>query len=192
MDKKIELEKIIEIYKDLNYIHLEDMPKIPLYMDQLTSFMDNQLENQRRYPEDKILTKTMINNYSKNKILPPSDNKKYNRQHIILLIFIYYLKGFLSISDIKKLLSPLSKESPDFSVEDLYMKIVNAIKVFTPSFYEDILSKKEVAMEVFSKMEDSEDKKQLEEFALIALLSFDIHLKKKLIEDLLDKRETNE
>lgn len=186
MDKKIELEKIMEIYKDLNYIHLEDMPQIPLYMDQLTSFINSQLEKQRRYPEDKILTKTMINNYSKNKILPPSDNKKYNRQHIILLIFIYYLKGFLSISDIKKLLSPLSKENPDFSVEALYMKIVNAIKAFTPSFYEDILSKKEVSKEVFATMEESEDKKQLEKFALIALLSFDIHLKKKLIEDLLD------
>ena len=57
--------------------------------------------------DDKTLTKTMINNYTKNKILPPPEKKKYSKEHIIMLISIYYLKNIASISDIRKLLDPM-------------------------------------------------------------------------------------
>ena len=91
----------------IDYIKTEDIPNIGLYMDQVTTFMDEQLEACKRYEDDKILTKTMINNYTKNKLLPPSNKKKYSREHIFLLIMIYYLKSILSISDIQSLLEPL-------------------------------------------------------------------------------------
>lgn len=87
----------------------EDIPNIGLYMDQVTTLMDTRLASSKRYPDDKILTKTMINNYTKNKLLPPSNKKKYSREHIFLLIMIYYLKSILSISDIQSLLEPLSE-----------------------------------------------------------------------------------
>ena len=46
-------------------------------MDQVTTFMDEQLEACKRYEDDKILTKTMINNYAKNNLLPcPGEEKK--------------------------------------------------------------------------------------------------------------------
>ena len=64
-DKKI-LHNILDILKSLNYIKPEDIPNIDLYMDQVTTFMDTQLASTKRHPEDKILTKTMINNYAKN------------------------------------------------------------------------------------------------------------------------------
>lgn len=90
-------------------ISISDIPDIELYMDQVTTFMDNKLKYHKRTLKDKILTKTMINNYTKSKILLPSKNKRYNRQHMILLILIYYLKQILSINDISMLFTPLFK-----------------------------------------------------------------------------------
>jgi hypothetical protein len=90
-------------------ISISDIPDIELYMDQVTTFIDNKLGYHKRNLKDKILTKTMINNYTKSKILLPSKNNRYNRQHMILLILIYYLKQIISINDINILFEPLFK-----------------------------------------------------------------------------------
>ena len=62
----------------LDYIRPGEIPNIDLYMDQVTTFMDTHLEATKRNEEDKILTKTMINNYAKNNLLPPPVKKKYS------------------------------------------------------------------------------------------------------------------
>ena len=62
--------------------------------------MDEQLEACKRYEDDKILTKTMINNYAKNNLLPAPEKKKYSKEHVLTLLFIYYFKNLLSINDI--------------------------------------------------------------------------------------------
>ena len=85
----------------------ESIPQIELYMDQVTTLLDNELKATKRYEDDKIMTKTMINNYSKEKLLPPSNKKKYTRHHILLLALIYEFKQVLSIQDIHRLLDPL-------------------------------------------------------------------------------------
>lgn len=103
------LFNIIEEITQGGEINISDIPDIDLYMDQVTTFIDNKLGYNKRTLKDKILTKTMINNYTKSKILLPSKNKKYNRQHMILLILIYYLKQILSINDINTLFTPLFK-----------------------------------------------------------------------------------
>ena len=63
------LNSITENLKRIDYIKPEEIPNIDLYMDQVTTFMDEHLAGTKRRDEDKILTKTMINNYSKNNIL---------------------------------------------------------------------------------------------------------------------------
>ena len=70
-------------------------------MDQVTTFMNGHLASSKRNPDDKILTKTMINNYAKNQLLPPPEKKKYSKEHQLLLIFIYYFKNILTIQDIQ-------------------------------------------------------------------------------------------
>ena len=65
------LESILESLSRIDYIHAEDIPNIDLYMDQVTTLMDSGLSSSKRYEEDKIRTKTMINNYAKNNLLPP-------------------------------------------------------------------------------------------------------------------------
>ena len=89
----MEFEKQLEEWMKLDYVLPEDLPNIELYMDQVTTFLEEQLKNTKRFEDDKIFTKTMINNYTKNHLLPPSNKKKYSRNHMILLIYIYYLKN---------------------------------------------------------------------------------------------------
>jgi len=101
------LRQIIQQLSTTDEIKVADIPDIDLYMDQVTTFIENKLGNEKRDKKDKLLTKTMINNYSKAKILTPSKNKKYNKQQMIQLILIYYLKQVLSISDIHDLFKPL-------------------------------------------------------------------------------------
>ena len=91
------LNSILKSLSNIDYIRPEEIPNIDLYMDQVTTFMDKQLASTKRYEDDKILTKTMINNYTKNHLLPPPVKKKYSREHVLILIFIYYFKNILSI-----------------------------------------------------------------------------------------------
>lgn len=100
----------IEEIQSLPPMEVSDIPNIDLYMDQATTFMDAALAGFKRQAEDKILTKTMINNYAKAKIFPPPIKKKYTKNHIMLLIIIYHLKTVLSIQDISNLLKPITDE----------------------------------------------------------------------------------
>ena len=100
------LQEILARLDTLSYVKPERIPNIDLYMDQVTTFMDEHLVKTKRYPDDKVLTKTMINNYAKNNLLPPPNKKKYSRQHILLLISIT-LK-ICSLSTISRNCSALS------------------------------------------------------------------------------------
>lgn len=94
-------EEILETFKKklktVSVVEIADIPKIDLYMDQVTTFMDQALTPYKRSSDGKVLTKTMINNYTKAKVLPPPVKKKYGRMHIMLLIMIFHLKTVLSI-----------------------------------------------------------------------------------------------
>ena len=107
----MDIEKIIEsTVNKLELIDSADIPSIDLYMDQVTTFMEKHLRESKRNEDDKILTKTMINNYAKNKLLPPPEKKRYSKEHVIMLVFIYYFKNVMSINDIKKMLTPISEK----------------------------------------------------------------------------------
>ena len=107
--KKNNEESIMDIIhklQEIDYINPEDIPNIDLYMDQVTTFMDEHLRSSKRYEDDKVLTKTMINNYAKNNLLPPPVKKKYSKEHVLVMIFIYYFKNMLSFHDIEALFAP--------------------------------------------------------------------------------------
>ena len=80
----------------------QEIPNIDLYLDQiLTLAADRLAQNQRG---DKLLTKTMINNYSKDGLIKPVKGKKYSREHIVQMLLVYALKQTLSIGEIKRAL----------------------------------------------------------------------------------------
>lgn len=103
-------EQISKVLDSYDIVPIETIPNIDLYMDQVTTFIESALSGYKRNKNDKILTKTMINNYAKAKIFPPPQKKKYTKNHIMLLIMIYHLKSILSISDISRLLKPVTEE----------------------------------------------------------------------------------
>ena len=82
-------------------IEAGNVPELDLYMDQIITLIENGLSCERRNPQDKLLTKTMINNYSKDKLLQPIKGKKYSKEHVLMMLMIYYLKSAVSIPDIK-------------------------------------------------------------------------------------------
>ena len=184
------VNSLLQRLAKLNYIKPGDVPNIDLYMDQVTTFMDEHLSDVKRSEDDKILTKTMINNYTKNDLLPPPVKKKYSKEHIYVLTFIYYLKNILSISDIQKLLNPLTdkffnkEELPD--LEYIYSEIYNMEKAQIASLSKDVVERTQVAKEAFLDVENEEDKDFLQLFSLVGLLSFDVYMKKNIIESLID------
>ncbi|RDU36754.1 hypothetical protein DRW41_11930 [Neobacillus piezotolerans] len=103
-----DLDELIDSLKFEKQIQLEDMPSIDLYMDQVIQLFENTFGETRRNEEEKILTKTMINNYAKGNLFFPVKKKKYTRGHLILISLIYQLKGSLSITDIKGVLSGIN------------------------------------------------------------------------------------
>ncbi len=126
------VEKISAQVRSSNIIEIEDIPNIDLYMDQVTTFMDKWLAQYKRYDDDKVLTKTMINNYTKAKIFPAPVKKKYSRTHLMLLIMIYHLKSVLSIKDIGILfqtaLTESNKAKQERMIESIYKGFVSLQK----------------------------------------------------------------
>lgn len=172
-----------------------DIPNIDLYMDQITTFMDTHLADSRRYPEDKIMTKTMINNYTKNHLLPPSVKKKYSREHIFLLILIYRLKNMLSITDIQSILEPLTKEyfpanaENGLSLKDIYDKLLSETSDRHPDIEKQILSDWENSRNSFAAFFPSEeDGEYLDDLIFIYKLCYDIYVRKQAIEKIIDCR----
>ncbi|MBR3683417.1 MAG: DUF1836 domain-containing protein [Lachnospiraceae bacterium] len=184
------LKSILASFDRIEHINAEDIPNIDLYMDQVTTFMDKRLRKSTRDPnEDKILTKTMINNYAKNNLLPPPVKKKYSKEHILVLIFIYYFKGILSINDIDTLLKPLTEKyfdtDKDFDLEAIYTEVFSMEEAEVENLKQDVISKYGISENMFADApKDSKD--FLQKFAFICMLGYDVYVKRLLIEKIID------
>lgn len=189
IDTKDMLNSILSSISRIDYVRPDDIPNIDLYMDQVTTFMEKELASSKRHEDDKILTKTMINNYAKNDLLPPPVKKKYSKEHMLLLIFIYYFKNILSIGDIQKVLEPISSrffpEGGSMKLEDVYEEVFSLEKEQIDLLQEDLLAKLSCAEKTFQDV-DGEDQDLLQLFSFICLMSFDVYMKKQLIEKLID------
>ena len=189
------LQEMLGRLDQLSHIRASQIPEILLYMDQVTTFMEEHLKDFKRNDGDKVLTKTMNNNYAKNNLLPPPDRKKYSKDHMLLLIFIYYYKNLLSITDIDTLLSPITEQhfrtdSP-VKLEDIYSEIFSLRDEQKSRLLEDVHQKFAAAEQTFSSAPEDE-RESLRLFCFISELAFDVYLKKQIIENLIDQlREEN-
>jgi len=214
-EMKRELDEIFDAFP---HIHTTDIPGIDLYMDQVTTFLQENLRSLSRDPDgDKFLTKTMINNYVKNKVLFPPVKKKYNRDHIMLLIVIYYMKSFLSIGDIRSVIGPImdryaeipvdrKKDTADrkkdtvdrqkeneqsLRIRDIYESVFSDIEAELPRIREDMEESIRFASERYSEAAE-EEREELQRFSLICRLSAEVYMRKFFIERLLDAGNTPE
>lgn len=134
----------------------------------------------------------MINNYAKNNLLPPPEKKRYSRDHILLLVFIYYFKNVLSFTDIEELFAPLTDGhlagEGGISLSQIYEEVFTLEREQHERLKDDLGNKFAAAQRAFSDMELSdEDREYLRLFAFVCELSFDVYLKKQMIEKLTDQ-----
>lgn len=185
------LNSIKESFKNIKHVKSEEIPDIDLYMDQVTTFLDEKLKSSARNPkaEEKLVTKTMINNYAKTDVIPAPIRKKYSRDHIFLIIFVYYYKNFLQINDVKTLLDPIRENfldaGGDFGIEDVYKEVFDNLEESFSKIEADVTKDYEEAMKSF---EDAPKDMQeyLKLFNLISKISTDIYVKKLLVEKMID------
>lgn len=186
----MDIKKIIdETIENIDLLDKNELPNIDLYMDQVTTFMEKHLKNTKRFEDDKVLTKTMINNYTKNELIPPPDKKKYSKEHVLLLTLIYYYKNIMSINDIKKLLAPISEKhfQNDIGIDlcDIYDTIIKLEAPTISSITENMLDVLSISENSFKDLEPKEAD-YLRTYAFVSLLSFDIYIKKQVIESIID------
>jgi hypothetical protein len=184
-----DIMKLVDEVSQFNEISSSEIPNIDLYMDQITTLFDNKLSHHKRNDEESILTKTMINNYAKAKILTPIKNKKYTKEQIMLLILIYNLKQTLSLDDIKLLLTPiinqLNSSTSSFNLEELYENFLKVKKDqnnnFTSTFLKDLDYEKSSI-----NLEDSENLSTEHIILLVLTLINSANIQKRMAEKIID------
>ncbi|MBR0164075.1 MAG: DUF1836 domain-containing protein [Lachnospiraceae bacterium] len=187
---RVLFEKLCEEIFSLSIIDPDAIPNIDIYMDQLTTFMDRKLRAHTRNPErDKVLTKTMINNYTKNDLLPAPVRKKYTREHLILLIYIFFFKNNLSITDINTLIGPLKEHfdgTDGVTLDDIYKETLAWCAGEKDAVRKDMERMALDASKTFAGAMQK-DRERLQSFAFLAMLEYDVYIKQTLIEKMLDR-----
>lgn len=195
MNKDLEqsIKSITQDIRDIKYVDESRIPDIGLYMDQVIAYLRNQLAECRRSDDDKIMTKTMINNYAKNGLIPPPEKKKYTSEHVMILVLLFYYKNFLSMSDIDKLLSPVIKEhykNKDSSVQfgdvfhEIFSKLTDARGVLDKSIDEAL----DMAKKSFLNPDiTDEDRDNMQFLMFTSVLGQDIFAKLMIMQRLIDR-----
>lgn len=179
MNKEL-LENIIEKESQKSSLVSKDIPDLDLYMDQIMTLFETHLANNKKNEEDKLLTKTMINNYSKAKVITPVKGKKYTKEQIIQMLIIYQLKNNLSIQEIKELLSPIYESDTDLSL--LYDHFIDIKQVMNQQLQKLI---QQILEDFNLQIENREDF-----FLLVASLSSLSHSLTNIAEALIDEKKS--
>lgn len=191
------IDKIRSLLNELTTykgIPADDIPDIALYMDQVTTFMDRKLNSFKRRDDDKILTKTMINNYTKAHLTFPPVNKKYEKEHIMLLTLIYHMKQILSVNDMAKVLEPVidyvdSPENRGKNTTDLY-------SIFTEMESEQLILFEKSVEGIITDLHDNSRLEDIPEesfiFLMVLILVIQAERRKNLAEKLIDRFFTPE
>jgi hypothetical protein len=188
-DKRMEnINQIIEQLGLEASLTLEEIPKIDLYMDQVIQLFESKFNQTKRNEDEKVLTKTMINNYAKGKLIFPIQNKKYTKEHLILMSLIYQLKGALSINDIKETLAGINKKIilDELELDSFYTSYLNLTRQNVEDFSVDIEERvKDVKAEIPEDVQGNSS--YLEQVLMISSLVHMSNLYRKVAEKLVDE-----
>lgn len=189
------IENILNNLQLQSNIKLDEIPEIDLYMDQVIQLFESKLSDQKRNDDEKILTKTMINNYAKGKLLLPIKNKKYSKEHIILMSLIYNLKGALSINDIKISLDNIvnsEAQESEYPLREVYSCFLEDCNNDEISFIDDVNKR----VESINKKVDEEEvlngdfeKKFLLLCSLVNMSNMYRRMSEKLIDEFFAEKE---
>lgn len=178
--------KINDIFNEMNFdsrIELEEMPELDLYMDQVIQLFESKLSSLKRNDDEKILTKTMINNYAKAKLLMSVKNKKYTKEHLILMSLIYDFKGTISINDIKLVLDNIVNKfesNEEYDLRRLYDVYLELCKEDSAEFKKSFTKR-------LDKLGTEENRDYEEKLLLIASMISMSNMYRRMGELLIDK-----
>ncbi|MDC3412312.1 DUF1836 domain-containing protein [Aquibacillus sp. 3ASR75-11] len=183
------MDELMSNLVEQNNLEIEDIPDIDLYMDQVIQLFENKFTHTKRHQDEKVLTKTMINNYAKGKLFFPIKNKKYSKEHLLLISLIYQLKGALSINDIKKVLDGVNDkilEEEKFDLDKLYESYLYLAEQNSNRFKKNVeISSMEIRDQV--KELNDKDSDYIETFLSIASLVHISNLYRKTAEKMIDE-----
>lgn len=181
-------EIIKQVLDEVRNFNIDDLPNIDLYMDQVTTYLNNKFIATKRHENDTLLTKTMINNYAKSRLLPSPEKKKYSKDHIIILTMIYFFKNIISINDVTKILSPLiekyfhNEDTPMENIINNFLDYINNQNLANPASIESGCSEN-----IFDGINSNDDNEEyLHTLSIITSLSYDMFIRKIMIEKLID------
>ncbi|WP_459502807.1 DUF1836 domain-containing protein [Bacillus sp. C1] len=180
------IQNLLETLHLEKNITLEDIPNVDLYVDQVVQLFENNYSDTTRTDDEKVLTKTMINNYAKGKLFIPIKNKKYSKEHMILISLIYQLKGALSINDIKSSLTPLNEKlinEDTFELDTLYRNYLNLTEANVETFKKDV-DNRVSEVKATTSFEDQELEKFLLLTSFVTMSNMYRRLAEKLVDDL--------
>jgi DNA-binding transcriptional MerR regulator len=145
------VKRFAERFLDEAIIEPEEFPEIPLYADQASKFISERLEI---YNKDPLLTKSMISNYVKHRILPPPKNRKYDREQLVMMELILCLKTTFRMEDIEAIMKP-------FVADDNWSELSEGMDFY--KLYQDLVpdyraQRKKVADDIISDMESIKDR----------------------------------
>ncbi|MBP3888336.1 MAG: DUF1836 domain-containing protein, partial [Cellulosilyticum sp.] len=168
------------------------IPNLDLYMDQVITLFEEKLGYTKRYEADKLLTKTMINNYTKDKLLMPAVKKKYTKEHVVLMILLYDLKQVLTIGDIKRLFGTVIKDGTVDSklLAEVYQMFID-LKVESANEFENEVEK--ISIDIYSRLENlivekAVDVEKLKSMIQVILLTEKANYYKRLAEKIIDEK----
>lgn len=104
------LDSWLNDLEKFSYKTYEELPDIDLYMDQVITYLEKQLQIFQTSSLDKQITPSMINNYVKGEVITAPISKKYNREHMALIEEVCTLKQVLSIADVKQVIDEKHKK----------------------------------------------------------------------------------
>ena len=184
-----DIDNYINSQKSSTNINLDDFPEIDLYMDQVIQLFESKLNYTKRNEDDKILTKTMINNYAKGNLLMKIKNKKYTKEHMILIGLIYNLKGALSLTDIKTMFDPIIEsfsKDEDYPLYDIYESF---LKIYDSNLENFNISSKNISNHVNELIKNKDERLGdfEEKFLLVCAFVSMSNLYRRMSEKIIDE-----
>lgn len=175
MDLEKEIVNQAEDIADISLVDPRDIPKIDLYMEQVTSFLEQEMGESFRFHDECVFTGTMINNYTKAGVLPRPEKKRYSRRHVLTLIFIYLLKQNLTIPEIKRFTGFIEDQE---KLENMYSLFRDLLGDCAKEYVHSIGEKLDLIDRKFK--DRGVDDEEMKALVFISLISLDATLSTKL------------
>ena len=135
-------EKLALEYQKKGLADGKSVPEIDLYIDQMVSCLNSELSLYAKNGEGPI-TKGIVSNYTKHKMIPGPEGKRYTKDHCIFMLLVYYLKGCFSMDQVQRLMKPIlsnydSAWDDNVDMQAYYKEILAAVRKSEEDFSEQL------------------------------------------------------